>query len=366
MTDHNENKIDLEDREESTPDGSNPLPAALTEGGAPARSETLPADPPGASEVEVVAGGLAVPNPFAAVVGEVPLEAELRELAAPNRGVRLTDTHQIHTYTPAGSSLAAPVRSQEPENLLAYIRMSVRVTRMLEAKGVPTGEASMADWRGTLTQTVITHRDVEGVVISILDDSSRPTPSKPPGAVGEDELYEINTDFAADLLKDGGEETIAQLMETYHPVSDSPLDIPAIELDFNQFELDESGSRLETRSGPEEEPGEPAIVTEAAESTTPPNTLEAGAMEVGDESFSGQPGPQVEADGTKIQDVGLFRRDSGQPIWLRAYPYIRPKPAPLSSKRPQAYREQDQYNPVWTYVRGTRRNRLGALVKAWK
>ena len=155
-------------------------------------------------------------------------------------------------------------------------------------------------------------------------------------------------------------------METYHPASDSPLDVPTIELDFNQFELDGRGSGPETRSGPEEEPGEPAIVTEAAESTTPPNTLEAGAMEVGDESFSGQPGPQVEADGTKIQDVGLFRRDSGQPIWLRAYPYIRPKPAPLSSKRPQAYREQDQYNPVWTYVRGTRRNRLGALVKAWK
>ncbi len=87
MTDHNANKIDLEGQEETTPDGSNPRPAAPTEGGALAGSETLPADPPGATEAGDVAGGLAMPNPFADVVGEVPLEAELRELAAHHSGV---------------------------------------------------------------------------------------------------------------------------------------------------------------------------------------------------------------------------------------------------------------------------------------
>ncbi len=64
--------------------------------------------------------------------------------------------------------------------------------------------------------------------------------------------------------------------------------------------------------------------------------------------------------------MGLFRRESGQPVWLSAYPYVRPEPAPLSCKRPQAYRGQDHYNPVWTYVLGTRRDRLRALVKLWK
>ncbi len=53
-------------------------------------------------------GGLAVPNPFAKMVGEVSLEAELRELAAQNSGVRLTETYQIETGTPSGCSLAAP------------------------------------------------------------------------------------------------------------------------------------------------------------------------------------------------------------------------------------------------------------------
>ncbi len=169
-----------------------------------------------------------------------------------------------------------------------------------------------------------------------------------------------------DLLKDGGEEAFAQLMKTYHPASDSRLDIPAIELDFNQFELDETGSSPETRSGPEEESGEPAIVTAATELTTPPNTSEAGAARMGDESSSHRPSPLIEVDETKIQDVGLFWRESGQPVWLRAYPYVRPQAAPSSHKRPQAYREQDHYNPVWTYVRGTRRDRLRDLVKSWK
>ncbi len=63
--------------------------------------------------------------------------------------------------------------------------------------------------------------------------------------------------------------------------------------------------------------------------------------------------------------MGAFRRESGQPIWLRAYPYIKPEPVPTPRKRPQAYRRQDHYNPVWTYVRGTRRDRLRALVKQW-
>ncbi len=244
--------------------------------------------------------------------------------------------------------------------------MSVRVTRTIEATGLPTGEAYTTDDTGTPTQTIITHRDARGVIINVLDNLPGKDLPEPPGVVETDDLYKINTDFAADLLKDGGEEAFTQLMETYHPASDSPLDIPAIELDFDQFKLDETGSGPETRSGPEEESGEPAIVTAATESTTPPNTSEAGAAKAGDESSSRRPSPPVEVDETKIQDVGLFRRESGHPVWLRAYPYVRPKPAPPSNKRPQAYREQDHYNPVWTYVHGKCRDRLRPLVKLWK
>ncbi len=133
------------------------------------------------------------------------------------------------------------------------------VTRTLAARGVPTSEVFAADRGDTPTQTVITHRDAQGMIISVLNDSPLRNPPEPAGVVERCHLYEINTVFAADLLKDGGDEALAQLMETYHPVSGSPLDIPAIELDLNQFEVDESGSSPETRSGPEEEPGEPPL-----------------------------------------------------------------------------------------------------------
>ncbi len=172
--------------------------------------------------------------------------------------------------------------------------------------------------------------------------------------MAEDDLYEINTDFAVDLLQDGGEEALAKLVETYHLASGSPLDVPAIELDYNQFELDESGSGQEAGAGPEEESGELIIGAWPLEPTNQPDTDEAGTSGVWDESIPHQPGLQVRETEVEIQDVGLFRCGSGQPIQLRAYPYVRPKPIPLSSKQPQAYREQDHYNTVWTYVRGTR------------
>ncbi len=65
------------------------------------------ADPPGANETEAVSSGLPVPNPFDDVAGEAPLEAELREMAARNSGIQLTEMYQIHTDTPARLSLAA-------------------------------------------------------------------------------------------------------------------------------------------------------------------------------------------------------------------------------------------------------------------
>ncbi len=142
--------------------------------------------------------------------------------------------------------------------------------------GVPTGDAHATDEGGTPTQTIVTHRDAQGVIIDVLDNLPGKDLPGPPGVVETDDLYEINTDFAADLLKDGGEEAITQLMETHHPASDSPLDVPALELDFNQFELDETGSSPETRSSPKEESGEPAIGTAAAESATPPNAAARG------------------------------------------------------------------------------------------
>ncbi len=287
------------------------------------------------------------------------------ELAARNSGVQLTETYQVHTDTPARLSLTSPTGAREQEEQLACIGMSVRVTRTLAATGVPAGEVSTAAGGDTPTQTVTTHREARGVIIHVLDDSPLRNPPKPLKPAEEEDLYEINTDFAADLLQDGRDEALAQLVETYHPTSGSPLDVLAIELDYNQFELDESGSGQEMGPGPEEEPGAPTVGAGATEPTSRPEMDETGESGVRDDSIPIQPGLQLREAEAEIHDVGLFRHGSGQPIQLRAYPYVRPKPAPPSNKRPQAYREQDHYNPVWTYVRGTRRDRLQALVNAW-
>ncbi len=215
---------------------------------APAGSETSSADPTGTDQAVADAGELPGANPFAEMVGEVPLEAELRESAARNSGVQINETYQIQTDTPAGGFLSAPTGYQTFQDPLACIGMSVKVTCTIEATGVPTGEASMTGEGDTPTQTVITHRNAQGMIVNVLDGLPGKNLPEPPGGVETDDLYRINTEFAADLLGDGGKEALAQLMETYHPTLDSPLDVPTLELDFNQFELDE------TRSGPETSP----------------------------------------------------------------------------------------------------------------
>ncbi len=292
------------------------------------------------------------------MVGEVPLEAELHELATRNSVVQINETYQIQTATPTGGFLPVPTGSQTSQDPLACIGMSVKITRLIEAKGV-TGEGD------TPTQTVITHRDAQGVVIDILDSLPGKNLSEPPGGVEADDLYDVNTNFAVGLLKDGGEEALAQLMEAYNPTLDFPLDVPALELDFNQFELDETSSGPEMRSGPEEESGEPATVAEPAGSATLPASAETGAVEMEVKTLFRRPEPPEREDEIRIPNVGTFQCENGQPVWLRAYSYIKPEPVPASCKWPQAYRGQDHYNPVWTYVRGTRRDWLRALVKQW-
>ncbi len=112
MTDHNDNKIGLDDSEEAARGRRNPQPATPMEESAPAGTESLSAVPVGTEQAVAVAGELPGPNPFAEMVGEVPLEAELRELAAQNSGVQINETYQIQTATPAGGFLPAPTGSE--------------------------------------------------------------------------------------------------------------------------------------------------------------------------------------------------------------------------------------------------------------
>ena len=106
-----------------------------------AGSEVSPMDPAGTDQAVAIAGELLESNPFAEMVGEVPLEAELRELAARDSGVQINETYQIRTATPAGGFLPAAAGSQTFQDPLACIGMAVKVTHTIEATGVPTGEA---------------------------------------------------------------------------------------------------------------------------------------------------------------------------------------------------------------------------------
>ncbi len=360
MTDHNNNKIGPDGSEEVTPGGHDPQRADPLEEDTLAGSTVSSMDPAGIDQAVAVAGELPGTNPFAEMVGEASLEAELRQLAAQNNGVQTNETYQIQTTTPAGGFLPAPTGPRTVPDLLACIGMSVKVTRMIEATGIPTGEVSTTGEEPVPTQTVITHRDTHGVTVDVLDGTPGSLP-EPPSRTEIDDLYQVNTGFATDLLEDGGDEAISQLMKTYHLTSDIPL----MEVDYNQLELDETGSGPEAMSGPNEEPREPVAAATPMELTTLLAPAKARTVETEAKTSFHRPEPREREEIIQIPNVGAFRRETGQPLWLRAYPYIKPESVPASRKQPQAYRGQDHYNPVWTYVHGTRRDRLKALVKQW-
>ncbi len=130
MTDHNANKIDLEDRGDSTPDGCDLLPEATsTEGNVPAGSGTLCLNPPDDNETVAISSRMPTPNPFEDVAKAAPFEAELHDLAVRNSGVQITERHHVHVGTPAPLLLTAPAGPQGQVDWLACIGMAVRVTR---------------------------------------------------------------------------------------------------------------------------------------------------------------------------------------------------------------------------------------------
>ncbi len=256
------------------------------------------------------------------------MEAELHELAAQNNGVQINETYQIQTTTPAGEFLPAPTGPQKFQDPLACIGMSVKVTHMIEATGVPIGGVSTTGEESAPTQTMITHQDAHGVIIDVLHGTPGTSLSEPPSGSEIDDLCWVNTGFATDLLKDGGDEAISQLMKTYPLTSDIPL----MEVDYNQLELDETGFGPEAMSGPEEEPGEPVATAAPAESNTLPAPAKARTVETEAKTSSRRPEPWEREEIIKIPNVGAFRWETGQPLWLRAYPYIKPEPVPVSRK----------------------------------
>ncbi len=73
-----------------------------------------------------------------------------------------------------------------------------------------------------------------------------------------------------------------------------------------------------------------------------------------------QPGLEIHDRQIHIRGVGLFRRWMGQPISLRAYPWVERPAVPLVEGKLQAYSGQDRHDPMCLYSRSTRKERQQA------
>ncbi len=83
-------------------------------------------------------------------------------------------------------------------------------------------------------------------------------------------------------------------------------------------------------------------------------------MEEKGEPLHDQPGLQIEERKIRIQDVGLFRRRTCQPVCLRAYPWSEHPTVPSIKGKPQAYTGQDHHDPTGLYPCSTRKERQQA------
>ncbi len=178
-----------------------------------------------------------------------------------------------------------------------------------------------------------------------------------PGEV--DDIPEVNMDFAAALLEDDGEETAQHIAETYNPGAEkahSGQDYPKLEIGVDGLNLGDSDSDPE--EPPQEENTSAAPIAPAGTPARGPAPVsEEVEMEEKEEPLHDQPGLWIEGRKIDIKDNGLFRRRTGQPVWLRAYPWVQQPSVPSIPGKPQVYTGQDHHDATGLYPRGTRKER---------
>ncbi len=94
--------------------------------------------------------------------------------------------------------------------------------------------------------------------------------------------------------------------------------------------------------------------TPAHSLVSPPEEVE---MSQQGEPLPNQPGLEIGERCVQIKAVGLFRRKTGQPVCLRAYPWIERPAVPPVEGKPQAYTGQDRHDPTGLYPCSTCRER---------
>ncbi len=177
-----------------------------------------------------------------------------------------------------------------------------------------------------------------------------------------DDFEGVNLEFAAALLEDGGEEIAQHIAETYNPEAEKApagQDYPELELGVDGLNLGESDSDSEE---PPKQKNAPAGMTNPAKTpaSKPVSTPDYVEMEEKGEPLHDQPGLRIEERRIQIRDIGLFRRRTGQPVWLRAYPWVKYTIVPSIEGKPQAYTGQDHHDPTGLYPHSTRKERQQA------
>ncbi len=177
-----------------------------------------------------------------------------------------------------------------------------------------------------------------------------------------DDFTEVNMDFAAALLEDDGEEIAQHIAETYNPGAEKAhpgQDYPELEIGVDGLNLGDSGSDPEEPPWEESTPAAPTAPT-GTPAREPAPVSEEVEMEEKGEPLHDQPGLRIEEKRIQIRDIGLFRRRTGQPVWLRAYPWVRHAAIPPIPGKPQVYTGQDHHDPTGLYPCSTRKERQQA------
>ncbi len=264
------------------------------------------------------------------------------------------NANKITVRVQVESTPEAPENSSQQPTASAKTRSEAR--RAQPERGTPDAVASGPPTAADTNEGLQVAAPAELEPIE-LDDSIL---NLVPGEV--DDFAEVNMDFAAALLEDDGEEIVQHIAETYNPGAEMAhpgQDYLELEIGVDSLNLGDSDS------DPEEPPLEestPAAPTAPAGTPArePASVSEEVEMEEKGEPLHDQPGLQIEEKRIQIRDIGLFQRKTGQPVWLRAYPWVRHAAIPPVPGKPQVYTGQDRHDPTGLYLRSTRKERQQA------
>ena len=174
------------------------------------------------------------------------------------------------------------------------------------------------------------------------------------GVEGSEDFSDIDIDLADELLGGSPEEMIQNWVTKFNQDVTSGLDQetqPDLERDFTSLELaDGEGPEASVRtvSSVVQVPATSSLsaATQETEREKPPATIAA------------QPGLSLRRRTFRIEGVGEFRREDGQPTALYAYPPVVRPIEPMEGDPDQAYKGQDLVDPMVIRPRHTRRERL--------